>query len=170
MVAVGHVTKVIALILCICEYLCKLCLFLFFQNLKAQGVWCSVIALAAEIHVCCKLCHETGVLFGVILDNSHFQDQLFQHVDLPPAATFLDSYLIRWGFHITWYRRERRCYLLYACGEVFVHCCYDWCMSLVGNYFLVLSKLPRFSVVQQAVGKLLWMRNWERIESGSVVL
>ena len=31
----------------------------------------------------------------------------------------------------------------------------DICVRLVGNYFLVLSKLPRFSVVQQVVGKLL---------------
>lgn len=96
--AVGHVMKVIVFILCICEHLCKICLFLFFQNLKAQGVRCSVIALAAEVHVCHKLCRETGGLFGVILDDSHFRDQLFQHVDPPPAATFLDSSLIKMGF------------------------------------------------------------------------
>jgi len=79
-------------------YLCKFCLFLFFQNLKAQDVQCSVIALATEVHVCHKLCHETGGLFGVILDDSHFQDQLLQHIDPPPAATFLDSSLIKIGF------------------------------------------------------------------------
>jgi len=68
------------------------------QNLKIQGVRCSVIALAAEVHVCRKLCRETGGLFGVILYDSHFRDQLFQHVDPPPAATFLDSSLIKMGF------------------------------------------------------------------------
>lgn len=72
--------------------------FCFLQNLKAQGVRCSVIALAAEVHVCHKLCCETGGLFGVILDDCHFRDQLFQHVDPPPAATFLDSSLIKMGF------------------------------------------------------------------------
>jgi transcription initiation factor TFIIH subunit 2 len=70
----------------------------FFQNLKAQSVRCSVIALAAEVHVCHKLCRETGGLFGVILDDCHFRDQLFQHIDPPPAATFLDSSLIKMGF------------------------------------------------------------------------
>jgi transcription initiation factor TFIIH subunit 2 len=34
----------------------------------------------------------------VILDDCHFRDQLFQHVDPPPAATFLDSSLIKMGF------------------------------------------------------------------------
>ncbi|KAJ9588237.1 hypothetical protein L9F63_018401, partial [Diploptera punctata] len=68
------------------------------QNLKSQGVRCSVIALAAEVHVCRRLCRETGGLFGVILDDCHYKDQLLQHVDPPPAATFLDSSLIKMGF------------------------------------------------------------------------
>lgn len=57
-----------------------------------------MIALAAEVHVCRKLCRETGGLFGVILDDCHFRDQLFQHVDPPPAAALLDSSLIKMGF------------------------------------------------------------------------
>lgn len=98
MVAVGYVTRFL-FSFCVFVNICvTFCLCLFFQNLKAQGVRCSVIALAAEVHVCRTLCRETGGLFGVILDDCHFRDQLFQHVDPPPAATFLDSSLIKMGF------------------------------------------------------------------------
>lgn len=37
-------------------------------------------------------------MYGVILDDCHFKDQLFQHVDPPLAATCLESSLIKMGF------------------------------------------------------------------------
>jgi hypothetical protein len=89
-----HIPEYFAFLSYVFIYLCVL----FGQNLKAQGVRCSVIALAAEVHICHKLCRETGGLFAVILDDCHFRDQLFQHIDPPPAATFLDSSLIKMGF------------------------------------------------------------------------
>nr|CAD7259509.1 unnamed protein product [Timema shepardi] len=68
------------------------------QSLKSHGVRCSVIGLAAEVHVCNLLARETGGTFGVILDDVHYRDQVYQHVDPPPAATCLDSSLIKMGF------------------------------------------------------------------------
>lgn len=66
--------------------------------MKAEGVRCSVIGLAAEVHVCRELSRRTGGSYGVILDDAHYRDQLFQHVDPPPAASCLDSSLIKMGF------------------------------------------------------------------------
>ncbi|KAK9744789.1 Ssl1-like [Popillia japonica] len=47
--------------------------------LKHEGVRCSVVGLAAEVHVCRQLANETGV-------------------DPPPAAVCLESSLIKMGF------------------------------------------------------------------------
>lgn len=68
------------------------------DNLKSEGVRCSVIGLAAEVHVCRVLCRETSGIYGVILDDAHYRDQLYQHVDPPPAAVCLESSLIKMGF------------------------------------------------------------------------
>lgn len=35
------------------------------QNLKNEGIRCSVIGLAAEVRICKKLCQETGGEYGV---------------------------------------------------------------------------------------------------------
>ncbi|XP_044733711.1 general transcription factor IIH subunit 2 [Chrysoperla carnea] len=66
--------------------------------LKTEGVRCSVIGLAADILVCRQLTLETGGLYGVILDDCHYRDQLFQHIDPPAAAVCLESSLIKMGF------------------------------------------------------------------------
>lgn len=59
---------------------------------------CSVIGLAAEVHVCRQLAKHTGGVYNVILDDSHYKDLLYQHVDPPPAAVCLESSLIKMGF------------------------------------------------------------------------
>lgn len=66
--------------------------------LKHEGVRCSVVGLAAEVHVCRQLANETGGVYNVILDDSHFKDLLYQQVDPPPAAVCLESSLIKMGF------------------------------------------------------------------------
>lgn len=71
---------------------------LYFQNLKSEGVRCSVIGLAAEVHVCRQLANQTGGVYNVILDDSHFKDLLYQQVEPPPAAVCLESSLIKMGF------------------------------------------------------------------------
>ncbi|XP_047113454.1 general transcription factor IIH subunit 2 [Schistocerca piceifrons] len=68
------------------------------ESLKKQGVRCSVVGLAAEVHVCRRLSRETGGEFGVVLDDCHYRDQLFMHVEPPPAASCLESSLIKMGF------------------------------------------------------------------------
>ncbi|KAF2903637.1 hypothetical protein ILUMI_02544 [Ignelater luminosus] len=66
--------------------------------LKAEGVRCSIIGLAAEVHICRQLAVETGGTYNVILDDSHYKDLLFQHIEPPPAAVCLESSLIKMGF------------------------------------------------------------------------
>ncbi|KAK3930172.1 General transcription factor IIH subunit 2 [Frankliniella fusca] len=68
------------------------------QKLKAEGVRCSVIGLAAEVRVCRQLSKETGGLYSVILDDCHFRDLLLQQVEPPPAARTQDCSLVRMGF------------------------------------------------------------------------
>jgi transcription initiation factor TFIIH subunit 2 len=68
------------------------------QELKNQNVRCSVISLAAEVRVCKALCRATQGTFHVILDDSHFQDLVHEHVEPPPAAGKAESSLIKMGF------------------------------------------------------------------------
>lgn len=69
-----------------------------FKALKQEGVRCSVIGLAAEVRICKQLASETGGLHNVILDDCHFRDLLFQHIEPPPAAVCLESSLVKMGF------------------------------------------------------------------------
>lgn len=69
-----------------------------FKALKSEGVRCSVIGLAAEVHVCRQLANTTGGVYNVILDDNHYKDLLFQHVDPPPAAGCMESSLVKMGF------------------------------------------------------------------------
>ncbi|XP_063228236.1 general transcription factor IIH subunit 2 [Bacillus rossius redtenbacheri] len=68
------------------------------KSLKSHGVRCSVIGLAAEVHVCRLLARETGGTFGVVVDDRHFRDQVHQAVGPPPAAACLEASLVKMGF------------------------------------------------------------------------
>ncbi|XP_014224932.1 general transcription factor IIH subunit 2 [Trichogramma pretiosum] len=68
------------------------------QTLKADGIRCSVIGLAAELNVCKILAVNTGGEHGVVLDDKHFKEKLTAHIDPPPAATRLDAALVKMGF------------------------------------------------------------------------
>ncbi|XP_064459620.1 general transcription factor IIH subunit 2-like [Ornithodoros turicata] len=68
------------------------------EMVKKQNVRCSVIGLAAELRVCRALTKSTGGTYGVILDEPHFKDLLFQHVAPPPVIGNAESSLIRMGF------------------------------------------------------------------------
>ncbi|KAL1494228.1 hypothetical protein ABEB36_009854 [Hypothenemus hampei] len=68
------------------------------EKLKQEGIRCSIIGLAAEVHVCRTLANETKGTYNVILDDAHFKDLLFQQVEPPPAANALESSLIKMGF------------------------------------------------------------------------
>lgn len=73
---------------------------LVFQTLKSQNIRVSVIGLAAEVRICSALCRETGGTYSVVLDDRHFRDLLFQHVEPPPAtlAGSQEASLIKMGF------------------------------------------------------------------------
>lgn len=67
-------------------------------QLKREGVRCSVVSLSAEIRVCKFMTQETGGIYGAILDDAHFKDQLLQHIDPPLAAKTQENSLIKMGF------------------------------------------------------------------------
>ncbi|XP_046390789.1 general transcription factor IIH subunit 2 isoform X2 [Ischnura elegans] len=56
------------------------------EQLRKVGIRCSVIGLAAEVHICKLLARVTGGDFGVALDDIHFRELLLQHVLPPPSA------------------------------------------------------------------------------------
>lgn len=66
--------------------------------LKRERVRCSVVSLSAEIRVCKYLTQETGGVYGAVLDDAHYKDQLLQHIDPPPAAQSQENSLIKMGF------------------------------------------------------------------------
>ncbi|XP_032310013.1 general transcription factor IIH subunit 2 isoform X2 [Drosophila ananassae] len=68
------------------------------DELKKEGIRCSVISLSAEIHVARYLTQQTLGTFGAVLDDAHFRDQLMSQVDPPPAAKTQHNSLIRMGF------------------------------------------------------------------------
>jgi len=67
--------------------------------LKMEKIRSSAIGLAAELHVYKKLTKETGGMFGVVLNEGHFKELLFDHVS-PPAigADVSESSLVPMGF------------------------------------------------------------------------
>ncbi|KAH7960073.1 hypothetical protein HPB49_016743 [Dermacentor silvarum] len=68
------------------------------ETMRRCNIRCSVVGLAAEVHVCCKLTKTTGGTYNVILDENHFKDILFQHAIPPPVTGNAESSLIRMGF------------------------------------------------------------------------
>lgn len=70
------------------------------KGLKASGIRVSVIGLAAEVRICTTLCRLTGGTYNVVLDDRHFRDLLYQHVEPPPAtvANCQEASLIKMGF------------------------------------------------------------------------
>jgi len=66
--------------------------------MKAEGIRCSVIGLAAELHICKRMANATGGEHSVTLDDRHYKEQLNAHVDPPTAAMRLDAALVKMGF------------------------------------------------------------------------
>ena len=71
---------------------------IYLQNVKNEGIRCSIIGLAAEVQVCRHLANETKGTYNVILEDCHYRDLLFQTIEPPPAATAMASSLIKMGF------------------------------------------------------------------------
>lgn len=81
------------------------------ESVRKVGIRCSIIGLAAEVHVCKLLARVTGGDFGVALDDVHFRELLLQQVLPPPSATIttpsgpnatvaptIDASLVKMGF------------------------------------------------------------------------
>ncbi|CAO3672205.1 unnamed protein product [Umbelopsis ramanniana] len=68
-------------------------------QLKKEHVRVSFVGLAAEIQVCRTLCKETNGSYGVVLNEAHFKDLLFEAIP-PPAITQTrnTSNLVMMGF------------------------------------------------------------------------
>uniref|UniRef100_D3TRH4 General transcription factor IIH subunit n=4 Tax=Glossina TaxID=7393 RepID=D3TRH4_GLOMM len=66
--------------------------------LKNEGIRCSVISLSAEIYVCRHLTQQTVGLYGAVLDDAHFRDQLLAYIDPPAASQTQENSLIKMGF------------------------------------------------------------------------
>ncbi|GLJ40996.1 hypothetical protein SUGI_0848700 [Cryptomeria japonica] len=69
------------------------------RKCKDAKMRCSVVGLSAEIYICKHLCEETGGVYSVALDESHFKDLLLEHAPPPPAiAEFAVASLVKMGF------------------------------------------------------------------------
>lgn len=68
------------------------------RNLKKENIRCSVLSLSAETRIMRHLTSETSGIYSAILDETHFRDQLFQHVEPLQATNSQDCSLIKMGF------------------------------------------------------------------------
>ena len=92
----------------------NVCVFFLCQTLKSLKVRVSVIGLSAEVRVCTVLTRETGGLYHVILDESHFKELLMLHVKPPPASSSSECSLIRMGqySHLNWkHKTHQSCHI-----------------------------------------------------------
>lgn len=68
------------------------------QSLASYNIRSSVISLSAEVKVCKTLVTETKGTYDVIMDDEHFKNLLFEHLNPPPAIKGTKSSLIKMGF------------------------------------------------------------------------
>lgn len=68
------------------------------QSLAMHNIRCSVIGLSAEVKVCKTLVSETKGTYDIVIDDTHFKDLFFEHLNPPPAKKGTQSSLIRMGF------------------------------------------------------------------------
>jgi transcription initiation factor TFIIH subunit 2 len=53
------------------------------QTIARDNIRVSMVSLAAEVKVCKEICKKTHGTFGVTLDEGHFRDLLFEHINPP---------------------------------------------------------------------------------------
>lgn len=68
------------------------------ETLKKENVRCSVISLSAETRIMRHLTIQTQGIYSAILDESHYKDQLFQHIEPLHATSSQECSLIKMGF------------------------------------------------------------------------
>ncbi|KAG7490063.1 general transcription factor IIH subunit 2-like [Solea senegalensis] len=94
----GHTSREILIVLSSLTTCDPANIYELIKTLTSLKVRVSVIGLSAEVRVCTVLTRETGGLYHVILDESHFKDLLMMHVKPPPASSSSECSLIRMGF------------------------------------------------------------------------
>ncbi|MBW0470411.1 hypothetical protein O181_010126 [Austropuccinia psidii MF-1] len=71
-------------------------------NLEADRMRVSIVGLAAEVRICKEICRRTQGKYGVILNEHHFKDLLFESITPPPTAKTTNQQsgadLIQMGF------------------------------------------------------------------------
>lgn len=67
-------------------------------SLKHENIRCSVISLSAETRIMHHLTTQTQGIYSAILDESHYRDQLFQHIEPLQATNTQECSLIKMGF------------------------------------------------------------------------
>lgn len=68
------------------------------QSLASYNIRCSVIGLSAEVKVFKTLVTETKGNYDIVIDDAHYKNLLFEHLNPPPAKKGTQSSLIRMGF------------------------------------------------------------------------
>lgn len=68
------------------------------QNLKQENIRCSVISLSAETRIMRYLTTQTQGIYSAILDEAHYKDQLFQHIEPLQTTNTQECSLIKMGF------------------------------------------------------------------------
>nr|XP_019949247.1 PREDICTED: general transcription factor IIH subunit 2-like isoform X2 [Paralichthys olivaceus] len=94
----GHTSREILIILSSLTTCDPANIYELIKTLKSLKVRVSVIGLSAEVRVCTVLTRETGGLYHVILDESHFKELLMMHIKPPAASSSSECSLIRMGF------------------------------------------------------------------------
>nr|XP_020454876.1 general transcription factor IIH subunit 2-like isoform X2 [Monopterus albus] len=94
----GHTSREILIILSSLTTCDPSNIYEIIKTLKSLKIRVSVIGLSAEVRVCTVLTRETGGLYHVILDESHFKELLMLHIKPPPASSSSECSLIRMGF------------------------------------------------------------------------
>ncbi|KAJ3035474.1 hypothetical protein HDV00_003723 [Rhizophlyctis rosea] len=70
--------------------------------LKQDTIRVSMIGLSAEVQICRTICKETNGTYGVVINESHYKDLLFENVPPPPLAVAKNnSNLIKMGFPVS---------------------------------------------------------------------
>ncbi|CAH7690767.1 Ssl1-like-domain-containing protein [Phakopsora pachyrhizi] len=54
------------------------------KNLESDRMRVSIVGLAAEVHICKEICKRTQGKYGVILNEDHFKELLFESIPPPP--------------------------------------------------------------------------------------
>ncbi|KAJ3273452.1 hypothetical protein HK104_004275 [Borealophlyctis nickersoniae] len=69
------------------------------KSLKKDRIRVSMVGLSAEVQICRTICKATGGTYGVVMNETHFKELLFENIPPPPmTAASNTASLIQMGF------------------------------------------------------------------------